>query len=126
MNRDPREDDGIPVLTEVVAATELPPGAAVVDQPDTAGPDSHLLFPELEVPPAAAAAFAADIEERVLRRITSAIDALLAERLTAVMPEVVEAAVAGVRAGLEAAISDSVRDAVTQAVAEDIEAATRR
>lgn len=126
MNQDPREDDGIPVLTEVVAPTELPAGVAAADPEDAAGPDSQLLFPELEVPPAAAAAFAADIEGRVLKRITGAIDALLAERLAAVMPEVVDAAIAGVRAGLEVAISDSVRDAVTQAVAEEIEAATRR
>ena len=122
------DDDGIPVLTDVVA-----PGTPV---PKAPAEDPHLestqrLYSLGKPGPSAEAApdpeawldeLALRVQSRVLAGLTMRIDPIVEQRLRESLTDLLEQVLAGMTAELKITARNIVRDAVAQAVAAELAA----
>ena len=122
------DDDGIPVLTDMVALDAPPPAPPAEDphlestqrlyslaQPETpaeAAPDPEAWLDEL----------ALRVQSRVLAGLTMRIDPIVEQRLRESLTDLLEQVLAGMTAELKITARNIVRDAVAQAVAAELAA----
>ena len=122
------DDDGIPVLTEVVVPDALPappPGEhphlestqrlyspAQPEPPAESAPDPEAWLDEL----------ALRVQSRVLAGLTMRIDPIVEQRLRESLTDLLEQVLAGMTAELKITARNIVRDAVAQAVAAELAA----
>ena len=127
MNAITPEDDGIPVLTDVVKPeTRVAPQAAEDPQLESTQRLYALAQPEEPVatvdPNAWLDELSLRVQSRVLAGLTMRIDPIVEQRLRESLTDLLEQVLAGMTAELKVTARNIVRDAVAQAVAAELAA----